>query len=101
MACLRERDKISSDCVLVVDEMYLQKGASYQATEKVGKDSGGNLYKGIMVFMTVGLKQSVSFVVQALLDITITGEWLWSKIGNCIESLGNVGFTMCALLTDN
>ena len=101
VALLRKRGEISSDCVLMVDEMYLQKGTSYQAGEYIGEDNEGNLYKGIMVFMIVGLKQSIPFVVQAVPDVTITGVWLWPKMASCIESLANVGFNVRALVTDN
>ena len=33
-------------------------------------DEEGNLYKGIVAFMVVGLKQSIPFVVQAIPEVT-------------------------------
>lgn len=66
--------------------MYLQKGTSYQAGKKVEKDSDGIFCKVIMAFTIVGMKQSISFVVQVVPDVTITGEWLWPKMANCIKS---------------
>ena len=53
---LREEGHMSSDVVLMVDEMYLQKGTSYQGGEYIGEDEAGELYKGIACFMIVGLK---------------------------------------------
>ena len=38
----------------------------YQSGEYVGVDKEGNLYKGIVAFMLVRLKQSTAFVVQAI-----------------------------------
>ena len=64
----------------MVDEMFLQKEASYQSGDYVGEDEKGELYKGIACFMIVGLKQSVPHVIQALPEVTITGEWLAEKI---------------------
>ena len=56
---LREKWQISTDCILMVDEMYLQKATQYQGSEYVGADEEGNLFKGIIVFMIVGLKKSI------------------------------------------
>ena len=74
------------------DEMYLQKAAQYQAGEYVGADEEGNLYKGIMAFMVVGLKKSVPFVVQAIPEVTLNGQWLCEKIADIIENLASTGF---------
>ena len=63
LKALGEKCKISTDLILMVDEMYLQKAAQYQAREYVGGDEEGNLYKGIAAFMVVGLKQSIPLVV--------------------------------------
>ena len=63
---LREEDQISTDLILMVDEMCLYKVAQYQAGEYVGVDEEGNLHKGIIVFLAVRLKQSIPFVVQAI-----------------------------------
>ena len=69
---LREKRHISSDVILIVDEMFLQKEASYQSGDYVGEDEEGELYKGIACFMIVGLKQSVPHVIQAIPEVTIT-----------------------------
>ena len=55
------KGEISTDLILMVDEIYLQKAAQYQAGEYVGADNEGNLYKGIVAFMVVGLKQSMPY----------------------------------------
>ena len=76
---LREKGHISSDVILMVDEMFLQKEASYQSGDYVGEDEEGELYKGIACFMIVGLKQSVPHVIQAITEVSITREWLAEK----------------------
>ena len=52
------------------------------------------MYKGIVTFMVVRLKQSMPFVVQAILqanqansDVTFNGEWLAEKVSDNIDSL--------------
>jgi hypothetical protein len=89
---LRENGKISNNCILMVDEMYLQKAAQYQGGEYVGADDEGNLYKGIVAFMVVGLKESIPFVVQAIPEVTFSGKWLADKMANCIANPTTSGF---------
>ena len=50
----------------MVDEMYLQKATQYHGGEYVGADEEENLYKGIVAFMVVGLKESISYITQAI-----------------------------------
>ena len=85
----------------MVDEMFLQKEASYQSRDYVGEDEEGELYKGIACFMIVGLKQSVPHVIQAIPEVTITGEWLAEKISASLHSLAQTGFTVHGIVTDN
>ena len=40
----------------MVDEIYLEKATQYHSGEYVGADDEGNLNKGIVAFMIVGLK---------------------------------------------
>ena len=53
---LRENGKISNDCILMVDEMHLEKATQYHSGKYVGADDEGNLYKDIVAFMIVGLR---------------------------------------------
>ena len=98
---LREKGEISTDCILMVDEMYLQKATQYQGGEYVGVDKEGNLFKGIVVFMIVGLKESISYVIQALPEITFNGKWLSEKMSKSIDLLGEAGFNVRGIVTDN
>ena len=59
--------------------MYLQKGVQWHEGSLVGADRDGELYTGIMVFMIVSLKQSISFVVKACPEYKISGQWLACK----------------------
>ena len=51
---VHEKSSFSCDCILMIDEMYLQKSSQYQSGEYEGVDKEGNLYKGIVAFMVVG-----------------------------------------------
>ena len=63
---LREAGEISSDIILMLDEMFLKKCTQYQNGEYLGEDENGKLYKGIVLFMVEGLKNSIKYVVQAI-----------------------------------
>ena len=67
---LYEKGSFSRNCILMIDEMYLQKSAQHQSGEYVEIDEEGNLHKAVVAFMVVGLKQSIPFVVQAIPEIT-------------------------------
>ena len=101
MKKLLDEGHMSSDVILMVDEMFLQKGTSLQGGEYIGEDEAGELYKGIACFMIVGLKESVPYVIQAVPEVKITGNWLAEKISASIEALAKNGFTVRGVVTDN
>ena len=92
---------MSEDLVLLVDEMILQKEESYQGGTYVGADENGKLYKGIVCFMVLGLRESIPYVVQAAPEVTLTGEWLEEKIEENMTNLMNAGFRVRGVVTDN
>ena len=54
-----------------------------------------------MAFMVVGLKKSVPFVVQAIPEVTLNGQWLCEKIADIIENLASTGFCVWGIVSDN
>ena len=51
---LKENGSISEDVILMFNEMCLSKCEEYSG-ESFGADEDGDLYKGVMSFMIVGL----------------------------------------------
>ena len=98
---LSEKGKISQDCILILDEMYLQKGTQFHGGEYVGSNENGEFYKGIMVFMISGLKETVPCVVKVCPEVTVTGDWLSQEIISCIAQVINAGFNIRAIVADN
>ena len=82
-----EKGEFSTDCVLLVDEMHLQKGVQYHGGSLVGADENGELYTGVMVFMVVGLKESIPFVVKACPEFKMSGKWLSEEIEDTLKTL--------------
>ena len=79
---LLEKQTVSSDCVLIIDEMYLQKSVQYHSGDFVGQNE-----EGTVVFMIVSLKKSTQIVIRFPPETKITGEWLECEINKCILDL--------------
>ena len=92
--------KVDPDCVLLIDEMYLQKGVQYQGGSLVGADENGELYTGIVVFMVVSLKKSVPFAIKACPESKISGDWLSLQIEETLRTIFNAAFNVWAVITD-
>ena len=58
---------------MIFDEMYLQKRQEYFGGEMIGGDDEGELYKGIICFMIVGLKESIPYVIKK--SIASNQQW--------------------------
>ena len=65
---LRIEGKISEDECMIFVEVYLQESQEYFWGEMFDCDGKGYLYKGIVCFMIVGLKESISYVLP-LIDL--------------------------------
>ena len=71
---LKEVGKISEDVVLMCDEMFLQKVEEYCDGNLIGTDQNNELYKGLVSFMIVGMKENVPYVIKASPETGNTGE---------------------------
>ena len=98
---LREEGKIREDVELMLDEMYLQKSTEFQNGNMIGKDETGEFYKGILVLMIVGLKNSTPCVVKACPEVSINGDMVRQEIEESISSLTSAGFNVRAVVADN
>ena len=96
---LMQNGSISSDCVLMVDEMYLKKSSQYHGGDYVGEDDNEKLYAGLVVFMIVGVKDYVPYVVKSCPVVSISGEWLSNEIHSCILQI--CGFKVRAVVSGN
>ena len=79
----------------MIDEMYWQSG-KYE-----GVDEKGDLYKGIVAFMVLGLKQSIPVVAKAIPEVTFYGQWLAEKFIDNIDNLIEVRLCVRSIITDN
>ena len=60
LKAFQENDSISSDVILIFDEIYLQNCEEFCGSESFGTDDKGNPCKGMVWIMVVGLNTNVS-----------------------------------------
>ena len=68
---LKSQGAISIDVVLMFDETYLQKCEEYSGGEIIGADENNELFKGLLSFMIVGLKENVPYVIKSVPEVKI------------------------------
>ena len=83
------------------DEMFLQKCEEFAGGEVVGADEDGELYKGVMCFMIVGLKSNVPYVIKAVPEKKVEGEWVKKELLDCLNVLQENGFNVRGTVCDN
>ena len=79
----------------------LKKRVQYHSGYYVGADAERNLYKVVVVFLIVSLKNSVPCVVKALPETSISGYWLSEEIDKCITNLKEIGLQVRAVVSDD
>ena len=89
---------ISEDCVLIIDEIYLQKSVNHHSGEHVGADAEGNLYQGVVKFLMVSWKNSAPCVVKAQLE---SGCWLSEESDKSFIILKEAGLQVSAVISDD
>ena len=97
---LFENSSISKDMLLLFDEMYLRKCVEYCGGEFFGSNIHRELYKSIVRFMIIGLKENVPYAVKAVPVIFINSGLLKDELLNCLELL-ICGFNVIAVIHDN
>ena len=98
---VRENSSLSNDTVLLLDEMYLQREVQYDGKELTGCDSNLLMYKSILCFMVVSLKQSTPYIIKAIPLTKINHQVVQEGIINCISMLSRGDFNVRAVVSDN
>ena len=91
---LLEEGKVDPDCILMLDEMYLQKCSEYSSGKYVGLDKNGNFFKSILVFMVVSLKKSIPYVIKSCPQTKINGDTVFLEIKESLSVLKLAGDLM-------
>ena len=101
LKALKAKGKISKDVILIFDEMYLQKCEEYSGGQTIGANEENELYKGVVSFLVVGLKQNVSYMVKSVPETKIDGKFLKEGILESIRILEDCDFRVRAVVSDD
>ena len=81
--------------------MYLQKCEEYCGGATIRANENNELYKGLLSFMIVGLKENVPYIIKSVPERNIDGEWVKEQILDSLKTLKNCGFRVSAIISDN
>ena len=98
---LLEEEKVNSDCILMLDEMYLQKFSEYSGGKYVGLDEKCNFFKIILVFMIVSLKKSIPYVIKFCPQTEINGDIVFLEVKESLSVLKSAGFNVRSIVAGN
>ena len=71
---LKWQGVISEDVVLMFDEIYSQKSEEYCGSEITGANESNEVYKRLLSFMIVGLKENAPYIIKSVPERNIDGE---------------------------
>ena len=67
----------------------------------IGCDDERELYKGIVCFMTIRVKESIPHVIKSSRETNIDADWLKTELLDSLEILSSCGFHVRAIVCDN
>ena len=68
---------------------------------RIGCDDEGKLYKGIVCFMIVGLKESIPYVIKSSPETNIDASWPKTELLDSLKIFSSCGFRVRAIACDN
>ena len=98
---LLDSGSISSDVLILFNEIYIQRNEEYVGGVSYGANEQGQLHKGVVCFMIIGLKSNLLYVIRSVPETNIKEEWLQGEILSCIDALQSNGFYVRGVVCDN
>ena len=83
---LKENGNIST-LVSDFDEIYLQKREKYFGGETFDVDERGEIFKGMLSFMLVGLKINTHFIINCVTEREVNGYFVLDDLKECLHEL--------------
>ena len=71
---LKSQGVVSEDVVLMFHEIYLRKCEEYYGGEIIDANENNELYKELISFMIVGLKEIVPYITKSVPERNIDGK---------------------------
>ena len=87
--------------IILLGEMYLQQEVQYDGRELTGCTNLLQLYKSILCFMVVSLKQSTPYILKDIPLTKIDHHIVQNGILDCLKVLNEALFNTRAVISDN
>ena len=68
------------------DKIYLQK-CEYSGDKIIDTKGNNELYKGLLSFNVVGLKENVPYIIKSVPEQNIDGKWIKDQILDSLKTL--------------
>ena len=94
---LKESGSISTDVIVIIDE----KCEEYFGGETFGVDENGEIFKGMLCFMLVGLKSNTPFIIKCLPESEVNGDFVMNNLKECLQCLHELDFNVRVVVCDN
>ena len=91
---------ISEDVVLMFDEMYLHKCEEYCGSEINGANENSELYKGLLSFMIVRLKENFPYIIKSVPEQNSDSKRIKEQILESVKTLKNCDFRVRSVVSD-
>ena len=79
----------------------MRKSNEYHAGNMIGADSESELYRGNLVFMIVGLKKSIPYVIKSCPVVSINIAIVKTEILESLATLKAADFRVFKIVSDN
>ena len=93
--------RISEDVILNLDSIYLQKSAEYFGGDTFRTNEDGDLYKGMLCFMIVGLKNSIPCVIKSVPEKELRCQVIKDSLTECLKILHELKFIVRGFVCDD
>ena len=98
---LKQQGRISENVILILDEIYHQKSAEYFGGDTFRTNEGWDLYKGMLCFMILGLKNSIPCVIKSVPEKELRCQFIKDSLIECLKILHELKFIVRGFVCDD
>ena len=84
---LKQQRRISGDFILILDKIYLQESEEYFGRDIFRTNEDRDLYKGMLCFVIIGLKNSIPCVIKSVPENELSDQFIKDPLIECLKIL--------------
>ena len=84
---LKQQGRISGDFILILDKIYLQESEEYFGRDIFRTNEDRDLYKGMLCFVIIGLKNSIPCVIKSVPENELSDQFIKDPLIECLKIL--------------